>query len=68
MAATALHVGDGLDPGTAMGPLANERRIPALERLIADAMTNGATLVTGGARTGNRGHFFQITRNRLFHV
>jgi succinate-semialdehyde dehydrogenase / glutarate-semialdehyde dehydrogenase len=60
-AAKALVVGDGLAEGTTMGPLANERRIPALERMVADAVEGGAEVVTGGARTGNRGYFFPPT-------
>ena len=54
-------VGNGLDPETVMGPLANERRIPALEALINDAVSHGATLKTGGRRIGNKGYFFEPT-------
>ena len=54
-------VGNGLDPETEMGPLANERRIPAMEAMIADAQSKGAELVTGGDRIGNQGYFFQPT-------
>ncbi|MBB4102190.1 NAD-dependent succinate-semialdehyde dehydrogenase [Allorhizobium borbori] len=54
-------VGNGLDPETVMGPLANERRIPALEGLINDAVAHGATLKTGGRRIGNKGYFFEPT-------
>lgn len=57
----AIKVGDGLDPETQMGPLANERRIPALEALIADALDKGAELKTGGRRIGNKGNFFEPT-------
>lgn len=59
--AQATKVGNGLDPETMMGPLANERRIPALEGLIADAVDKGATLTTGGRRIGNEGYFFEPT-------
>jgi len=59
--AQATKVGNGLDPETTMGPLANERRIPALEGLIADAVDKGATLATGGRRIGNEGYFFEPT-------
>ena len=31
-AASALKVGNGLEPGMQMGPLANERRLAAMER------------------------------------
>jgi len=60
-AAKAIRVGNGLDPETEMGPLANERRIPALEALIADATERGGRLTTGGSRIGNQGNFFEPT-------
>ncbi|HEY0214264.1 MAG TPA: NAD-dependent succinate-semialdehyde dehydrogenase [Paenirhodobacter sp.] len=56
-----LRVGPGTDPNSQMGPLANERRIPALERMIADAVDKGGRLVTGGHRIGNAGWFFEPT-------
>lgn len=60
-AAEALKVGDGLDAGTTMGPLANDRRVQAMEGFIADAVKHGATVRTGGSRIGNKGNFFQPT-------
>lgn len=60
-AARAVKVGNGLDEGTQMGPLANERRIPALEGLIQDALEKGAELRAGGRRIGNEGNFFEPT-------
>lgn len=60
-AAEAIKVGNGLDADTDMGPLANERRIPALEGMIADAVERGGRLVTGGNRIGNQGNFFEPT-------
>jgi succinate-semialdehyde dehydrogenase/glutarate-semialdehyde dehydrogenase len=59
--AEGLKVGDGMDPATTMGPLANERRIPAMEGLIADAVQKGAKIRTGGKRIGNKGNFFEPT-------
>ncbi len=59
--AEKIKVGNGLDPDTKMGPLANRRRLEALESLVADATARGATLVTGGSRIGNQGCFFQPT-------
>ena len=55
--ARAITVGDGLDAGTTMGPMANPRRPDAIQRLIGDARDRGATLDTGGERIGNRGFF-----------
>ncbi|MCJ8144253.1 NAD-dependent succinate-semialdehyde dehydrogenase [Ancylobacter sp. A5.8] len=60
-AAKNVKVGDGLDESTRMGPLANARRVDAMEALTADAVSKGATLRTGGARIGNKGYFFQPT-------
>ncbi|HQT62003.1 MAG TPA: NAD-dependent succinate-semialdehyde dehydrogenase [Acidiphilium sp.] len=56
-----IKVGNGLDAGTTMGPLANERRIPAIEGFIADATKHGAKVAEGGERIGNKGYFFQPT-------
>ena len=60
-AAKAIKVGNGRDLSTEMGPLANPRRIPALEGMIQDAVKRGAELRTGGNRIGNRGYFFEPT-------
>ncbi|HEX7389325.1 MAG TPA: NAD-dependent succinate-semialdehyde dehydrogenase [Acidiphilium sp.] len=60
-AVNKIKVGNGLEAGTTMGPLANERRIPAIEGFIADAKQNGAKLAAGGERIGNKGYFFQPT-------
>ncbi|OXT02103.1 NAD-dependent succinate-semialdehyde dehydrogenase [Notoacmeibacter marinus] len=59
--AAATVVGNGLDEGVEMGPLANSRRLPALTELIEDARQKGATIATGGARHGNEGYFLQPT-------
>ena len=59
--ARTVRVGDGMDPATEMGPLANHRRIDALEALVADARAKGARIHTGGERLGNRGYFFPLT-------
>ncbi len=54
-------VGNGMDQGVEMGPLANERRIAALAAFVADARETGAELVTGGNRLGSAGYFFEPT-------
>ena len=56
-----LKVGDGMDPATQMGPLANGRRVSAMERIVADAVEKGAKIVAGGKRIGEAGFFFQPT-------
>jgi succinate-semialdehyde dehydrogenase/glutarate-semialdehyde dehydrogenase len=60
-AAKAVKVGSGLEEGTQMGPLAHDRRIPAVDGLVADARKNGAEIHTGGERIGNKGYFYQPT-------
>lgn len=59
--AGGLKLGDGLEKGTQMGPLANPRRVAAMEAFTADAIEQGATVLTGGARVGDRGNYFAPT-------
>jgi succinate-semialdehyde dehydrogenase/glutarate-semialdehyde dehydrogenase len=59
--ARAAIVGDGLDPSTTMGPLANARRLEAMDRVVADALARGGKVRTGGGRIGDTGYFFQPT-------
>ena len=44
-----------------MGPLANLRRLEAVERLVDDALTRGAELLLGGKRLAGDGFFFPPT-------
>lgn len=59
--ANGLKVGDGLAEGTQMGPLANERRLSAMADFTRDAVEQGATVLAGGARIGDRGNYWQPT-------
>lgn len=59
--AGALRVGDGMAEGTQMGPLANTRRVVAMEALVGDAVEAGATVLAGGSRTGQAGNFWAPT-------
>jgi succinate-semialdehyde dehydrogenase / glutarate-semialdehyde dehydrogenase len=63
--ASALKVANGLDDGTQMGPLVNEKRVQAVDELIADAVRDGAELSLGGERIGNKGSFYKpsVLRN-----
>ncbi len=60
-AVKAARIGDGMESGTQMGPMANPRRIAAMEAFIGDAVQKGASLKTGGHRIGNKGNFFEPT-------
>lgn len=59
--AKEIAVGDGLAPKTQMGPLANARRLEAMDRFVADAEGRGAHVLAGGRRVGNKGFFFAPT-------
>lgn len=56
---SALRLGNGADPQTGMGPLANARRMAALETLAEDALAHGGELVATSASKPNRGFFFE---------
>ena len=56
-----LAVGNGTDDGIAMGPLANERRVTAMNEFTKDAVEQGATLALGGERIGEVGNFWKPT-------
>jgi succinate-semialdehyde dehydrogenase / glutarate-semialdehyde dehydrogenase len=60
-AAGRMKVGNGLDRATAMGPLANPRRVSAMHEMIADAVSSGARLATGGGLGAAAGNFWQPT-------
>lgn len=57
----AIRVGNGLEDGVTMGPLANTRRLAAIERLVEDAVAGGATVVAGGQRGAGPGWFYEPT-------
>jgi succinate-semialdehyde dehydrogenase / glutarate-semialdehyde dehydrogenase len=59
--AKAIKVGPGLEPDTKMGPLAHERRLPAMAAFVEDASARGARIELGGHRIGDRGYFFEPT-------
>jgi succinate-semialdehyde dehydrogenase/glutarate-semialdehyde dehydrogenase len=59
--ANAIKLGDGLESGVTMGPLANPRRLDAMEAMVNDSKSRGGTIVTGGKRRGNQGYFFEPT-------
>ena len=46
--AESLKVGNGLEDGVKMGPLAHDRRLTAIEGFVSDAVEKGAKILTGG--------------------
>jgi succinate-semialdehyde dehydrogenase/glutarate-semialdehyde dehydrogenase len=56
-----VKVGNGLDDGVEMGPLAHERRVPAIERFVEDSRKRGAKIEIGGDAMSGKGFFFPPT-------
>ncbi len=56
-----LKVGDGLDAGTTQGPLIDDDAVVKVEDHVADAISKGATVLTGGKRHAKGGRFFSPT-------
>ena len=53
-------LGSGLEEGITIGPLINDAAMNKVERLVADATSKGARVLTGGSRL-EKGNFFQPT-------
>ncbi|XP_032950013.1 succinate-semialdehyde dehydrogenase, mitochondrial isoform X4 [Rhinolophus ferrumequinum] len=58
---TNLHVGDGFEERTTQGPLINEKAVEKVEKHVSDALSKGATVVTGGKRHQLGKNFFEPT-------
>ncbi|TGP23470.1 MULTISPECIES: aldehyde dehydrogenase [unclassified Mesorhizobium] len=56
--AEAIRIGDPQDPATEMGPLATPRQRDWIEKVVAESLAAGGTLVTGGTRPGIGGGGF----------
>lgn len=56
-----LVIGNGLDATVNLGPLANSRRVTAMQSLVRNATAEGATLALGGSRIDGPGNFFEPT-------
>jgi betaine-aldehyde dehydrogenase len=60
-AARGINVGDPFDPTVTMGALVSENQMNRVTGYIAKGKAEGADLVTGGERIGDRGFFVQPT-------
>ena len=60
-AMAALRVGDPLDPETEMGSLARADLLENLDSQVKRSVDAGATVLTGGHRIGDTGHFYAPT-------
>ncbi len=61
--ASALKVGNGMEPSVEMGPLANRRRLEAAQAFVEDARAGGAEVLAGGGPPAGirKGYFFSPT-------
>jgi len=59
--AAATKVGDGMDPETQIGPIQNAPQFERVSGLVADALSSGATAVTGGKAMDRPGYFYEPT-------
>src|SRR6266853_744022 len=57
----AMKVGNGMEPGVVQGPLIDKAAVAKVEEHIADALSKGAKLLTGGKRHALGGTFFEPT-------
>lgn len=58
---SALKLGNGLEEGVEQGPLIDEKAVEKVEAHIEDALSKGASIVTGGKRSALGGTFFEPT-------
>jgi len=57
----AFRVGHGTDDGVTIGPLIDDRAVASMKQLVADAVTRGARVLTGGSAPEGDGFFFEPT-------
>ncbi|MCP5071998.1 MAG: NAD-dependent succinate-semialdehyde dehydrogenase [Rhodobacteraceae bacterium] len=60
-AVAAMKIGDGLEDGTTVGPLISLDAVEKVEEHIADAVSKGAAIKSGGKRHTLGGTFFEPT-------
>lgn len=58
-----IKLGDGIEPGTQMGPLINGQRLAEIDGIVVEAVKAGAEKLFGGERASefNAGHFYRPT-------
>ena len=60
-AASQFKVGNGQNPETMMGPLVSGKQQERVLGYVASGLEQGATLVCGGKKTGDKGYFMEPT-------
>src|ERR1700690_3283678 len=59
--AKSIKLGDGMDPDTQMGPLVSDEQLQRVTGYLASGKSDGATALSGGGRSGDRGYFVEPT-------
>jgi succinate-semialdehyde dehydrogenase / glutarate-semialdehyde dehydrogenase len=57
----ALRVGPGVEESTEVGPLVNDAAVDKVQALVTEAVTAGATVLTGGSRPRREGCYYDPT-------
>ncbi|WP_233556209.1 aldehyde dehydrogenase family protein [Noviherbaspirillum sedimenti] len=60
-AAKEMRLGSGLDAATQLGPLVSQKQMARVLSYIESGITEGAELLSGGARFGDKGYFVEPT-------
>ncbi|MEA2565083.1 MAG: phenylacetaldehyde dehydrogenase [Actinomycetota bacterium] len=59
--AKSIKLGDGMAADTQMGPLVSDEQLRRVTGYLDAGRADGAEIVTGGSRSGERGYFFEPT-------
>jgi phenylacetaldehyde dehydrogenase len=59
--AAELTIGPGIDPVNTLGPLVSQEQLERVTGFMTSGVEQGANVVTGGGRHGDRGYFVQPT-------
>ncbi|MCH7967508.1 MAG: aldehyde dehydrogenase family protein, partial [Thaumarchaeota archaeon] len=69
-----LKVGNPLLEETDIGPLVNSKGFETIQSQVQDAVDNGAEIITGGERVGDKGYYYKPTiiknisnKMRIYH-
>jgi succinate-semialdehyde dehydrogenase/glutarate-semialdehyde dehydrogenase len=57
----AFNIGHGLEQDTVIGPMINSKAVNDVHAMVEEALANGATALTGGARASHGECFYQPT-------
>ncbi|TAK23195.1 MAG: NAD-dependent succinate-semialdehyde dehydrogenase [Nitrosarchaeum sp.] len=56
-----LRVGNPISEDTDIGPLVNSKGLETIESQVKNAIDNGAEILTGGKRVGDKGYYYKPT-------